>query len=206
MVARLKAGVTLEQARAEMNTISDRLAQQYPKDDKGWGATAIPLRQDIVGDVRTPLLILLGAVAFVLLIACANIANLVLAKTLSRRKEIAIRTALGASRRQAVATGAGGNCVAVSVRRHCGASLRALRNGVHREIHGSAIAARERIGLDGWVLAFTLGISLITGLAAGLLPALRLTREDVNEALKQGLGRTAADSEWQPHAQCAGGC
>ena len=100
VVARLKPGVTLEQARAELNTISDRLAQQYPKDDKGWGATAIPLRQDIVGDVRTPLLILLGAVAFVLLIACANIANLVLAKTLSRRKEVAIRTALGASRRR----------------------------------------------------------------------------------------------------------
>ena len=100
VVARLKPGVTLEQARAEMNTISERLAEQYPKDDKGWGATAVPLRQDIVGDVRTPLLILFGAVAFVLLIACANIANLVLAKTLSRRKEVAIRAALGASRRR----------------------------------------------------------------------------------------------------------
>ena len=194
VIARLKPGVTLDQARAEMNTISDRLAQQYPKDDKGWGATAISLRQDIVGDVRTPLLILLGAVAFVLLIACANIANLVLAKTLSRRKEVAIRAALGASRRRLLQ-----QVLAETV-------LLALSGGVlgllfaHYGIvfivkfMGMQLPRSSSIGLDGGVLAFTLGISLLTGLAAGLLPALRLTREDVNEALKQGLGRTGADS------------
>ncbi len=147
-----EAGVTLEQARAEMNTISDRLAQQYPKDDKGWGATAIPLRQDIVGDVRTPLLILLGAVAFVLLIACANIANLVLAKTLSRRKEIAIRTALGASRRRLLQQVLAETVSAGAVRRRPRTPLRALRHRVHREVHGYATAAFEQS--SGWTAGY----------------------------------------------------
>src|SRR5262249_17576056 len=97
VIGRLKLDATLEQARAEMNTISSRLEQQYPADDKGWGASVIPMREQMVGEVRSALMILLGAVGFVLLIACANVANLVLVKMLARQKEIAIRTALGAS-------------------------------------------------------------------------------------------------------------
>jgi len=194
VIARLKPGVTLEQARAELNTISDRLAEQYPKDDKGWGATAIPLRQDMVGDVRTPLLILFGAVAFVLLIACANIANLVLAKTLSRRKDVAIRAALGASRRrllqqvlaETVLLALGGGALGLVVA-HYGIQF------ILRFV-GEQLPRSGSVGLDLGVLAFTLGISLATGLAAGLLPAWRLTREDVSEALKQSAGRSASDS------------
>src|SRR5579872_6628937 len=97
VIARLKSGVGLEQAQAEMSTISRRLEELYPVDDKGWGAVVVPLQQDLVSDVRPALLVLLGAVAFVLLIACANVANLALARTFSRQKEIAIRAALGAT-------------------------------------------------------------------------------------------------------------
>jgi putative ABC transport system permease protein len=194
VLARLKAGVDLKQAQAEMNTISRQLEQQYPEDDKGWGAVIVPLREEMVGQVRPALWVLLGAVAFVLFIACANIANLVLARMLARRKEIAIRAALGANRAQllyqlltettvlALAGGALGLIVA-----HYGVALivRFLADKLPRS---------AEIRLDGWVLAFTFLISLLSGIVAGLVPALRLTKADLNEALKHGMGRTDADA------------
>ena len=194
VVARLKPGVELQQAQAEMNTISDRLQQQYPDDDKGWGATVLPFHDDMVSDVRTPLLVLLGAVAFVLLIACVNVANLALAKTFSRQKEIAIRTALGASwprvlrqlLTETVLLALAGGVLGLSCA-HFGIRLIVA-------FLADRLPSSTEVSLDSRVLAFTAVISTVSGIVAGVLPAVRLARGDVSQVLKQGLGRTDADS------------
>jgi predicted permease len=194
VIARLNPSVDLKQAQAEMNTISSQLELQYPEDDKGWGAVVVPLREDLVGDVRPALLVLLGAVVFVLLIACANVANLVLVRTWARRKEIAIRTALGASRgrviRQVLSETvllALAGAVTGLLFAHFGISLIVA-------FLGDRFPRSTETRLDLTVLGYTLMISLLTGILAGIVPALRLTKTNVNEAIKQGLGRTDGDS------------
>ncbi len=192
-VARLKPGVSVDQAQANLNTIAARLAQQYPADDAGWGAQVVALREETVGEVRKPLLILLGAVAFVLLIACANVANLILAKTLDRRKEIAIRTALGASRfnivrqvlSEAVVLSVAGGALGLAVAK--------FGTTIVLNFLGSSLPRVNEIGLDLSVLLFTFAIAVVTGIACGLWPAWRMSKADPQEALKQG-GRTDAAS------------
>jgi len=194
VIGRLKPGMDLKQAQAEMNTISSRLEQQYPADDKGWVAVVVPLREQLVGSVRPVLLVLLGAVAFVLLIACANVANLMLAKTLGRRKEIAIRSALGASRVRIVQQVLSETVLLALTGGILGLLIAHFGVRLISAFLANQLSLSPEINLDGWVLGFTLAVSLLTGVLAGLAPALRLTKTDLNEALKQGLSWTDADA------------
>ena len=193
-VARLRPGVSVQQAQAQLDTIAARIAEQYPADAAGWGAAVVPLRDETVGDVRKPLLILLGAVAFVLLIACANVANLMLARTIDRRKEIAIRTAFGAKRMrimrqvlsESVLLSVCGGAVGLVVA-HFGTTL--VVNFL-----GASLPRLSEIRIDATVLAFTFVTAVLTGAIAGGAPAWRMSKSDPNDALKQGLGRLDASS------------
>ncbi len=186
VVGRLKPGVTQVQAQSEMAAIAARLAEAYPKSNSKHGVNIAPLASTIVGDVRPTLLVLLGAVGFVLLIACANVANLLLARSTRRQKEIAIRSALGAGRgrvirqllTESVVLALTGGIAGLAIARWgTPAVLAAVPGGLPR---------MENIGVDGWVLAFTLGVSLLTGIVFGLAPALEVSTTDLHEMLKEG--------------------
>ncbi|PYU49610.1 MAG: ABC transporter permease [Acidobacteria bacterium] len=185
-IGRLKTGVTIERARADMNRIAENLAAAYPEADKGTGVSLIPLKADVVGNVKGILLVLLGAVSFVLLIACANVANLLLARSTGRTREFAIRAALGASPArvirqlltESVLLGIAGGCI--------GLLLAKLGVRVLLATLATNVPRSEEIALDSHVLFYTLGISVLTGIVFGLIPALKTLRPDTHETLKEG--------------------
>jgi putative ABC transport system permease protein len=196
-IARLAPGASLQQAKSEMDAISIGLAEQYPEDDKGWGVLLVPLHEELVGDVRPALWVLFGAVMLVLLIACANVANLVLARTLSRRKEVALRSALGASRGRILQAVLLENLLLALLGGALGLAISHAGVPTLIALLGDQLPRFTSLAPDASVLGFTLLVSLLTGLAAGILPALRLTGVDPSEALKQGSGRGARDAGGQ---------
>ncbi len=197
-LGRLQPGVTLEQARAEFNVIAARLAAQYPEANQGSGVRIVPWSESVGRNIRPTLLMLMGAVGFVLLIACANVASLLLARTATREKELAIRAALGAGRGRLMR-----QLLLESLPLAALASLVGwlLANWglklILAWLPNDLLPAEASVRLDARVLLFALGLTLVTTLLCGLLPALRFSQSRVNESLKDGSCFSLADAGGQ---------
>ena len=190
VVGRLKPGVTPQQAQADLDTVNQRLAQSFVDTNAGWTVRVTNLRESLVGALRPSLLILTGAVAFVLLIACANVANLMLSRATSREKEIAVRTALGASRRQIIRQLLTESVLLSVIGGAIGLGLSVWLTRLFIAISPPNSPRFDEIQIDLRVFLFTFGVTILTGLVFGLIPALQTSRVNLN----QGLGATRGSS------------
>jgi len=185
VIGRLKPGIRLEQAQTEMTGIATRLEQTYPS-NQGFGINLVPLHRQLVGDIERSLVVLLAAVGFVLLIACANLGNLMLGRTAARRKELAIRTALGASRARLVRQIVTEALVLAAIGSALGLAFSYWATRLVVRIGGDSIPRPDAIAIDGRVMLFTLAIAAVAALLAGIAPALQASKPAVVENLREG--------------------
>ncbi|WP_260736292.1 ABC transporter permease [Tunturiibacter lichenicola] len=190
-IARLRLGVSIEQANADMARVSQNLASAFPDADKGVSAKLVPLKEQLVGNVRPFLVVLMAAVGFVLLIACVNVASLMLARSTSRTREFAVRTALGASRLRMIRQLLTESLLLAFVGGALGLMIALWATHTGLRLLPEALPRAEEIGVDLRVLLFTMALSLLTGTLFGLIPALKTSHVDPHTALKEG-GRGAS--------------
>ena len=192
VLARLKPASTVQQAQSEMNAIAEQLAKDHAEMKTGWTVNVVPMLDYVVGDTKTALLVLLGAVGFVLLIACANVANLMLARAATRQKEIAIRTALGSSRSRIARQLLTESVLLAMVGGGAGLLLAVWGVDALLALAPQDLPRLNDVAVDGGVLIFTLGLTLVTGVLFGLAPALQASKPDLNETLKDA-GRGSSE-------------